>query len=361
MGIFTGPHRLHALFLALFVINSCICIQNEDEADEAPYKIVAVSLSRDDEQRYRDSIATDTDMRWRASAFQGDSRLAEDDLVVILRMAHVEKEKMLNLSPAQVRVITAQSVADGISLLPPSIRVSVFVLYDTESLGSYLEETMMEMECIFKSVLVAAGANEAKAPPLTMFAHILSKKSGNRETNLVQYEFVENEVHGDPIVYFVEEDYLHSPSALKELVQILQFNRSAFATGFDHPDRYWDGKPHGKFRDGHHDRNGGLSHIVADPSRLDRHWRTADSTTMTFACRRNLFREYINIFSELAPRDSYIWPMLAEEHNLWLFTPLPCLVTHMHYQQCFYGFDWFRLAIRSLDRASNNGCWKKYS
>jgi hypothetical protein len=79
------------------------------------------------------------------------------------------------------------------------------------------------------------------------------------------------------IAYLAEDDYLYVPSALKELVAAARsIPEATYFTLYDHPDRY--------SRDT--DSSNGSRIWVAG----DRHWRTTDSTCMTFAARVHSLR-----------------------------------------------------------------------
>lgn len=146
------------------------------------------------------------------------------------------------------------------------------------------------------------------------------------------------------VVYFVEDDYLHLPSALPEMLEA----REAFSKNLggkevaifpvDYPDNYdprWM-KP---------------SYLVMGPKR---HWHTDFSTTGTFLISHAAF--LLNF--ELCMRMSRyaIDPEVSEatslniiwnERGVQLFSPVPTLAIHMQTQECIPPFtdvyEWWRL------------------
>lgn len=134
---------------------------------------------------------------------------------------------------------------------------------------------------------------------------------------------------GADVIYSVEDDYLHHPDALVEMIA----DRDAFAanTGrevcvfpFDQPDNYmppW-----------------------FEPSYLvfgqKRHWRTISWTTNTFMCRPQVLRDHWPIFEKLAREYSPtsgvhegntildVW-----RNHVLTFNPIPSLALHMQFDQ----------------------------
>ena len=97
---------------------------------------------------------------------------------------------------------------------------------------------------------------------------------------------VQNMVVGE-WVYLVEDDYLHLPESKARLVQAAEAGIADYLTLYDHPDKY---SP---------DYGGGeISRVMKVGNQ--QHWRTTQSTTMTFGVRvgtlkadRDLWQEFI--------------------------------------------------------------------
>ena len=155
--------------------------------------------------------------------------------------------------------------------------------------------------------------------PLSL-QHIAASASGaavgNRATNLLQYRLFRElpcavmaapqsaraSSNEDTRVYFVEDDYVHAPTALAEMLEVLALpwldgsEAAHFVTPFDHPDRL---------------RAGGLNLETSTvKGGVRRAWRSQSSTTMTFACRCSDALRVLPTLEALAPDDFVIWPRL---------------------------------------------------
>ena len=128
----------------------------------------------------------------------------------------------------------------------------------------------------------------------------------------------------DEIVYFIENDYLHTLNAKDILEEAFVLN-PAFVSLYDHPDKYLDpqkgGNPYCK---------GG-----AEDTRVylteNSHWKITNSTTMTFAAKVKTLKEAEPILRKFTegthPND---FPMFLElrKQNRILITPIPGRATH---------------------------------
>lgn len=136
--------------------------------------------------------------------------------------------------------------------------------------------------------------------------------------------------HGREVVYFVEDDYLHAPSAIAEMIaEYQQFKKNAGGREValypcDYTDRY--------LPDGIE-----LSYIVYGAKR---HWRTIVHSTGTCMLSHKLLLEQWHHFEKLA-KNFPLDPAITEENTintLWrehaiLFSPIPSLALHMQFEQ----------------------------
>jgi hypothetical protein len=146
------------------------------------------------------------------------------------------------------------------------------------------------------------------------------------------------------LVYFVEDDYLHFPEAIKEMVSAYELfkyklNDEVAIHPFDDPDNY---KPRWiiptKIVYGH-----------------GRRWRTNQYTTFTFMCNPEIIRKNWSIFYTLATEYGTEWGEAFNIHEgttinkIWresvcLFTPIPSVALHMQYKDQMDPYiDWKKL------------------
>lgn len=135
----------------------------------------------------------------------------------------------------------------------------------------------------------------------------------------IALEYDDNE-----IVYFVENDYLHTPDAQSILEEGFELGAS-FISLYDHPDKYLDPS-----RGGNPYCEGG-----AEDTRVyltnNSHWKITNSTTMTFATKVKTLKENKEILrdftNETHPCDFQMFLKLREYNQL-LITPIPGRATH---------------------------------
>jgi hypothetical protein len=136
---------------------------------------------------------------------------------------------------------------------------------------------------------------------------------GNKPSFLKQIE-VALDGPGDEFVYFAEGDYLYRPMAVAKMLG-LNSVMGSFVTPYDHPDRYSRG-----------DDRPMKSYIEIWN---DWHWRTAESTTMTFGADRRVIADIYDIMQKHACEGRKMWyPILDRGHRL-LWSPMPSLATHV--------------------------------
>jgi len=134
----------------------------------------------------------------------------------------------------------------------------------------------------------------------------------NEGSLLATYEAAK-EIAGD--IYFVEDDYLHLPESIKLIA--LALPELGLLTGYDHEDRY--------VRDD--DLSYGKELIVFDKA-SNHHWRTAESTTCTFAISESMRSKVEPIAKKFMLHDRKLFRKLYKK-KIRLWTPIPTLTTHV--------------------------------
>lgn len=134
------------------------------------------------------------------------------------------------------------------------------------------------------------------------------------------------------LVYFVEDDYLHYPDAIDEMVDAyLMFKknlgREVSIHPFDDPDNYLP--------------------VWIEPCRIvygtKRHWRTNFHTTFTMLCNPSIVRSNWHLFYTMATEYGTHWGEMNHinettmVNKIWrddvvLFTPIPSVALHMAYE-----------------------------
>ena len=128
------------------------------------------------------------------------------------------------------------------------------------------------------------------------------------------------------VIYFLEDDYFHLPTALAELIQFLQFKPDAVATLYDHPDGYTrsDNRLQARF---------GVT-VGVNANELSRHWKPIESTTGTWAATKLSFQTHafpawdpaqcrVENCPEDRPNSRLIWDLGG---SIW--APIPSLSSH---------------------------------
>lgn len=135
-------------------------------------------------------------------------------------------------------------------------------------------------------------------------------------------------------VYLLEEDYYHRNGALEALLCARRELPSSYVTLYDDPLYYWRSS----------DVTPSKGYELSIVATTRGHWRTAPSTTMTFAAPVWMLRRDRVVFdSELRgysrPPDQRVWErLLADGEVLW--SPLPGLSTHVETTALAPYADW---------------------
>ena len=128
----------------------------------------------------------------------------------------------------------------------------------------------------------------------------------------------------DDIVYFIENDYLHKPDAVKILNEGFELGAS-FVALYDHPDKYLDPSKGGN----PYCEGGGEDTRVYLTDSC--HWKITNSTTMTFSAKVSTLKRVEAILrkhtSGTHPNDFQMFLELRQLGEL-LITPIPGYATH---------------------------------
>jgi hypothetical protein len=156
----------------------------------------------------------------------------------------------------------------------------------------------------------------------------------------------------DDLVYFCEDDYIHTPTALSLLrLAADELVDAAYFSLYDHPDLY-----------GRHARFRSTINVAGS-----HHWRRVPSTCMTFgarlgALRRDRWLHWVGTVPN-TPRDQLIWratlgtgafAALPRRRSGSMISPMPSLATHAEVGQLAPGVDWPAIASAARSWAQEN-------
>ena len=148
----------------------------------------------------------------------------------------------------------------------------------------------------------------------------------NRESLLECYRLADADGASE-YLYFLEDDYLHRPGWLRVLREgFTTLPEEAVLTLYDHRDRY-------RRTD---DVTAGQESIRLSAST---HWRTAESTTCTWAVRRSLWPRIRATVMQGGLRDREVFRSLREQ-GIRLWQPIPGYSTHDHVRHLSPLVDW---------------------
>jgi hypothetical protein len=197
--------------------------------------------------------------------------------------------------------------------------------------------------------------------------------AGNRATYARQIDILLSQTDAE-LVYFAEDDYVYLPDQFHLLTNFLREREDAdFVSPYDHPDCYsLDLHQQPKWVtvfDGHH-------------------WRTANSTCLTFLARKSTLAKYESVFRTYAARndDCAMWLSLTKKRvfdpfalvryfrrgefyrrvlvKAWMFcwrqilfgkalklwVPIPGIATHLSEGLLGTGGDWIMLMLDQPER-----------
>lgn len=157
------------------------------------------------------------------------------------------------------------------------------------------------------------------------------------------------EASDDAIAYFAEDDYLYLEPGLERLLAVFQAVPDAdYVTLYDHLDRYTR----------HDDAKGGMSRLYVAAGQ---HWRTVESSCLTFGARVRRLRHDAWITRVAAawqrrPKDRLMWRLIqGQKYFAWklpkrtLLGAVPALATHMDARSLAPIVDWAAVARAAAD------------
>jgi len=155
--------------------------------------------------------------------------------------------------------------------------------------------------------------------------------AGNKPSFQHQLDLALESEHGT--IYFAEDDYLYRPEAFLEISALAE--APVFWTHYDHPDRY--------IRSDNRDNNSPRVFVWDNW-----HWRTAESTCMTFGGPKHLFVETQDILREHGCTGRGMWyPIIDAGYELW--SPIPSLATHLENGYLAMCVDWQEVLRSALN------------
>jgi len=190
-------------------------------------------------------------------------------------------------------------------------------------LQSFLESLEYSKEYVSSVTFVHDGPEGLLIQAIPeQFPIVRINACSNEGSLLATYDLAKS-ISGD--IYYVEDDYLHLPQSIKLIA--LALPTLGLVTGYDHEDRY--------VRDD--DLSYGKEKICFDiPSQ--HHWRTAESTTCTFAISESMRPRVQPFADKFKLIDRTLFRKLYKK-GIRLWTPIPGLVTHVD-TALAPGVDW---------------------
>ncbi|HVX92814.1 MAG TPA: glycosyltransferase [Candidatus Dojkabacteria bacterium] len=176
---------------------------------------------------------------------------------------------------------------------------------------------------------------------------------GNSGSCWYTFEKAIKENQDEDIIYFVEDDYIHTEDALVKLVEAFEKIEDAdYITLFDHPVRYIDEYHYG-LDIPHYNQEIFIT--------SNHHWRTQESTCMTFATKVKTLKEDKEHFDlyvrqRPVPEDRELFKRLQglagyEKRSPFrlLLGPMPSLCTHCHKLWMAPIIDWNKVLKETQD------------
>jgi hypothetical protein len=158
---------------------------------------------------------------------------------------------------------------------------------------------------------------------------IFTKTGSNNDSLKYQLNYAKDL---DTDLYFLEDDYLHTENAITHIINGI--SKFGLVTGYDHYDRY----------SRNDDITMGCESIYFHEGL---HWRTCESTTCTWAVKKDIFKNILPIAENFLLHDREFFRFL-NRNNIKLYSPIPALSTHVHEPYMSPGIDWEKIATKEI-------------
>jgi len=178
-----------------------------------------------------------------------------------------------------------------------------------------LDRAIKNYDNVGKIIIIIDGARGYLSDFIQHAGYDVQYVSLNSNAKSLQYCYdVANQLDDLDNLYFVEDDYWHLPNALHIINEGVEM--FGLVTGYDHRDRYTQQT----------DITYGQEYIFLSDSS---HWRSAESTTCTWAASREVYEQIHTTASQHLLNDRSFFRTLITQNGLRLFTPIPAVSTHM--------------------------------
>ena len=173
-------------------------------------------------------------------------------------------------------------------------------------------------------LVIADGGDSALTRHIANLGYPIQFIDANSNLGSLKIQIeISKQVAGD--VYFLEDDYLHLPDAISNIISAVA--SFGLVTGYDHLDRYT-----------RTDDIEYKQHVYLSGTR---HWRVSESTTGTFAIRRDLLNSAYPLMESVFSQgmDRLLFRQF-HAYNYRLFSAMPGLTTHVHEPYLSPFVDW---------------------
>lgn len=177
-----------------------------------------------------------------------------------------------------------------------------------------LHRSILKSNCVANVYIIIDGDRGYLSDYIEELGYdvIYIDKKSNELSLKYCYEFANSLDNNN--IYFIEDDYWHLENALDVINEGV--NTFGMVTGYDHMDRYT--------------RNDDITYGRESILLSENHyWRTAESTTCTWAISKKLYEQIGSIAIKELLWDRNFFRRLIVEKNIRLHTPIPAVSTHL--------------------------------